>query len=147
MANTNELKKVSEFAIYKAAEILGVTLKRKAIRIGSNKYKTFDGVSADEHIVAKVINHSGLTSGNNKPSAKIRNTFAECYFLSLTGAKDKYLIMTDPEFYQIFQGESIGLLETNNIKLIFVELIEEYRTIVSQVTKQASEEMNKPFSQ
>ena len=142
MANTKELKKVSEFAVSRAAETLGEILEMKVIQIGSSKYKTFDGVSADEYIVAKVINHSGLTSGNNKPNAKIRSTFAECYFLSLTGARDKYLIMTDPEFYQIFKDESIGLLETNNIKLILVELPEKYRTILSQVTKQASDEMN-----
>lgn len=142
MANTNALRKVSEFAVSRACEMLKVNLERKAIRIGTSKYKTFDGVSSDEHIVAKVINHSGLTSGNNKPSAKIRNTFAECYFLSLTRATDKYLVFTDHDFFQIFEEESIGLLETNNIKLIFIELPEEYRAIAFQVTKQASKEMS-----
>ena len=141
MANTKELKKVSEYAIDKAAQAIGVTLERKSIRTGSVKLKTFDGVSSDEKTVAKVINHSGLTSGNNKPNAKIRNTFAECYFLSLTKALDKYLVMTDPDFYNIFKNESIGLLDSNNIKLLLVELPEEYRAIVSRVTRQASEEM------
>lgn len=143
MANTSELKKVSKYTTDMAAKILGITLIRKSILIGSTKYKIFDGVSPDNRVVAKVINHSGFTSGKNKPSAKIRNTFAECYFLSLTGAECKYLIITDPEFYQIFKNESIGLLESNNIKLLLIELPEEYRSIVSLVTEQASEEMSK----
>ncbi|TEB12296.1 hypothetical protein Psfp_03777 [Pelotomaculum sp. FP] len=141
MANTRELKIVSEYAINKAAEVLGVTLERKSVRIGSIKSKIFDGVSSDGKIVAKVINHSGLTSGNNKPNAKIRNTFAECYFLSLTESLNRYLVMTDPEFYHIFKDESAGLLVANNIQLLLVELPTEYRNIVSRVTKQASEEM------
>jgi hypothetical protein len=143
VANTNELKKVSEAVIKIASKKLCEPLQKRTIQIGNQKFKMFDGVSTDESVVAKVINHSGLTSGNNKPSAKIRNTFAECYFLSLTKAKIKYLIMTDHEFYNIFKDESNGLLEVNNIKLIFVELPEEYRAIASQVTKQASDEMKK----
>lgn len=142
MANTRELKKVTEYVIDKVSEILGVSLERRSIRIGNVKLKTFDGVSSDRKIVAKVINHSGLTSGNNKPNAKLRNTFAECYFLSLTEALDKYLVMTNPEFYHIFKEESAGMLESNNIKLLLVVLPEEYRSIVSRVTRQASEEMS-----
>lgn len=141
MANTRELKKVSEYAIRRVTEILEISLERRSIRIGNVKLKTFDGVSSDRKIVVKVINHGGFTSGNNKPNAKIRNTFAECYFLSLTEALDKYLVMTNPEFYHIFKEESIGLLESNNIKLLLVELPEEYLSIVSRVTRQASEEM------
>ena len=142
MANTSELRKVSEYTIKKTAEMLEVTLGRKSTRIGSIKSKTFDGVSPDENTVVKVVNHSGFTSGNNKPSAKIRNTFAECYFLSLTKAFYKYLVITDPEFYRIFEDESAGLLDSNNIKLLFIDLPEEYRAIVSRVTGEASKEMS-----
>lgn len=142
MANTRELKKVSEYATNKTAEMLDIALERKSIRIGSTKFKTFDGVSPDGNTVVKVINHSGRTSGNNKPSAKIRNTFAECYFLSLTKAKNRYLAMTDSEFYHIFKDESEGLLETNSIKLLLIQLPEDYRAIISRVTREASEEMS-----
>lgn len=82
MANTSELKKVSKFAIDKSGEMLGIFLLRESILVGGTKYKNFDGVSSDKKVVAKVINYSVLTSGKNKPRAKIRNTFAECYFLS-----------------------------------------------------------------
>lgn len=142
MANTKELKIVSKYAIKKASEVLGVVLERKSVHIASKKSKIFDGVSTDGKIVAKVINHSGFTSGNNKPIAKIRNTFAECYFLSLTESLNRYLVMTDPEFYQIFKDESEGLLISNNIHLLLIELPSEYCDIVSRVMKQASEEMS-----
>lgn len=143
MANTNALKEVSEYAVIKASEMLGTALERKKISIGAFKQKTFDGVSADKQIVVKVINHSGFTSGNNIPTAKIRSTFADCYFLSLTGAKRKYLIMTNEDFYRIFMDESTGLLEVNDIKLIYIELPENYRSIATEVSKQASDEMTK----
>ena len=142
MANTSALKEVSEYAITKAEKLLGTTLERKKVPIGTlGKLKTFDGVSENKSIIVKVLNHSGLTSGRNKPSAKIRSTFADCYFLSLTSYSRKILILTNQEFYKIFKEDSYGLLK--DIEIMYIKLPDYYKSIASEVSTQASKEMSK----
>ena len=142
MADTSALKEVSEYAISQVALKLDASLTKKSVVIGTaNKLKAFDGVSKDADIVVKILNHSGFTSGGNKPSAKIRSTFADCYFLNLTKARHKILAFTNYEFYKIFSDESGSLLD--GIELMFVELPDHYKAIANRVTEQASEEMTK----
>jgi hypothetical protein len=140
MADTSLLKPVSEYAVDEVSKKLNIKLARQKVKIGFNKEKTFDGVSIDGDIVIKVLNHSGLTSGGNIPSAKIRSTYADCYFLSLTKARKKVLVLTNKEFYDIFNHDSIGLL--NDIELMYIELSDKYKAITSEVSKLASDEMS-----
>lgn len=142
MADTSALKEVSEYVVNQVAQILNVNLSKKQVFIGSKKkVKTFDGVSKNAEIVVKVQHHSGNTSGGNKPTAKIRNTFADCYFLSLANAERKILVFTNQEYYEIFKNESDGLLE--GIELLLIELPNKYKMVAERVSKQASEEMTK----
>lgn len=142
MANTNALKEVTEFAVDQASKLLNVSLSKRSIPVGSrNKRKEFDGVSANGDVVVKVLNHSGLTSGGKLPTAKIRNTYADCYFLNLTEAKNKYLVITNREFYDIFANKSDGFLE--DIKLLYINLPEKYSRIAQEVSMRASDEMTR----
>lgn len=142
MANTNDLKEVTKFAVNQASKLLNVPLSKKSVTVGSqNKRKEFDGVSTNGDIVVKVLNHSGLTSGGKLPTAKIKSTYADCYFLSLTKAKTKYLVITNREFYDIFADKSLGFLE--DINLLYIDLPEQYARIAQEISKRASEEMTK----
>lgn len=141
MANTSALKVVTHFAVQNVSKDLKIELYPEKVYIGNEGVtKKFDGVSLNKDIIVKVINHSGYTSGNKLPTGKIRNTFADCYFLSLTNAKTKILAVTNQEFYKIFKAESKGLL--GNIQLEYIELPDELKEIARKVAKDASEEMS-----
>jgi len=145
MANTKDLKIITDFAIKQLSNELRHKLTSKKVLIGissdgTSRFKKFDGVSDDGEIVVALANNSGYTSGGKKPTGKIRSVFALCYFLSLTQAKRKILILTDSEFYNIFQKESDGLL--NGIELRYVDLPHELKEIAKRVKDNASREMS-----
>ncbi|MEA5058470.1 MAG: hypothetical protein VB049_00300 [Candidatus Pelethousia sp.] len=141
MANTSALKAVTNFAIQEVAKDLKIELAPQKIYIGNEGVtKKFDGVSLNKDIIVKVINHSGYTSGNKLPTGKIRNTFADCYFLSLTKANSKILAVTNQEFYKIFNAQSKGLL--GEIQLKYIELPDELKEIARKVSQDASREMS-----
>lgn len=142
MANTNALKKITEYVIINLSEPLCKKLKPGKVLAGTKgKLKEFDGVSDDCSIVVEVINHGGYTSGGKLPTAKIKNTFSDCYFLSLTKAEKKILAFTNKEFYLIFKEKSDGYIE--DIELRYVELPDEYRKIADSVLNSASDEMTR----
>lgn len=140
MANTSALKEITEFAVSKLSSEMGVTLKPRQIPIGkSGRLKEFDGASADSSIVVQVINHGGYTSGGKLPSAKIKNTYADCYFLSMTTSKRKILAITSKEFFNIFKVKSEGYLQ--DIELTYIDLPQELKEKAATVLQSASEEM------
>ena len=142
MADTNDLKKITEYAIRRISDDLSVTLITRKIPVGSQgRLKEFDGVSADSSVVVQIINHGGYTSGGKLPSAKIKNTYADCYFLNLTHAKRKILAITNQEFFSIFKDKSQGFL--NDIEVLFIDLSDELKEMAKKVIKSASEEMAK----
>lgn len=141
MADTSTLKVVTNFVIQKMSKDLSVELTPEKVYIGNEgATKKFDGVSLNKDIIIKVINHSGYTSGNKLPVGKIRNTFADCYFLSLTNAKTKILAVTNQEFYKIFKMESKGIL--GDIQLKYIELPDGLKEIAQKVSQSASNEMS-----
>lgn len=145
MANTQELKKIKDYAINKLSDELGQRLVNKQVRIGlstngSSRLKEFDGVSEDREIIITVASNSGYTSGGRKPTGKIRSVYASCYFLNLTRASKKVIVLTDPEFYEIFRKDSDGLL--NGIELKYINLPAELKEIAKKVKDDASREMS-----
>lgn len=141
MANTSELKKITEYAVNVVANDLKVTLIPGQFNLGIyGAKKRFDGISLDRDIVVKIINHSGYTSGGKLPVGKIKSTFADCYFLSLTKANMKILALTNKEYFYIFQKESYGLL--NDIVLKYIELPDDLMKIAQEVARTASAEMS-----
>lgn len=142
MADTHDLKEITKFAIEVVSKRLNIILKSKEVPVGSQgKVKKFDGASNDNDVVVNVINNSGYTSSGKLPSAKIRSTYADCYFLNLTNAKIKILAITNEEFFNIFNKNSKGLLE--GIELMYIELPDNLKEIASNVAKIASMEMTK----
>lgn len=85
MIYTHDLKEITKYAIGMISKQLNIELKSRQVSVGNQgKCKKFDGVSNEQDVVVHVINHSGYTSGGKLPSAKIRNIYADCYFLNLT---------------------------------------------------------------
>lgn len=140
MANTSDLKIVKDYVVEQMAIRYGKKLTRKAIEIGLyGKCKEFDGVSERRDVVITVVNHSGKTKGKKKPAGKINKAFAECYFLSLTDAVKKVLVITDEDFFNIFMEASFGI--RGDIDILHFRLPSEMEAIVARVVKNASDEM------
>lgn len=142
MADTSKLNKVTEYIIEKLSNEFGIELTKKKLRIGkSGVYKEFTGVSNDNKIVLFVCHHSGLTSGDNIPTAKLNSLFTKCYLLEKVNAEKKYIYFTNIDFYEIFRAKSNGIIENIELKL-FNGLPVEYENILSEVIRNASREMS-----
>ncbi len=142
MANTSDLKMITQFALEDVSKKIGTTLRKKKIALGEHhRIKSFSGISDDGSILIKVINQSGYTSGGKRPVGKIRSVYSDCYFMSLSKAKQKILVFTNEEFYKIFCSDSQGLLP--GFELYLVTLPQELKEIAQRVTGEASKEMTK----
>lgn len=142
MANTNDLKMITQYALDIVSNKVGLRLFTRNIPIGiSGRQKSYDGVSNDGSIVVQIINNSGYTSGGKKPSAKIRIVYADCYFMNLTKATRKILAFTNEQFYNIFKKDSQEFIP--GFELLYIDLPQDLKDIAQQVVSTASIEMTK----
>lgn len=102
--------------------------------------REFDAVSEDNRIVASVKAHSGVTSGGKNPSAKINSALLEIYFLMLVPADERVLILTNPEFFEIFSHSTKGRV-VPEVRVELMPLPPDMQAQVEAVTKRASDEM------
>ena len=111
----------------KAAEWLrakyGMNFAKKTLRLGSKSNGTpllhsFDLVSDDNQIVVEVKSHQ-MTKSGNTPSGKVSDTYQACSMLERVNVGKKLLILTDPDFYDLFKRCSDGKISTE-IKLVLL---------------------------
>lgn len=84
--------------------------------------------------------HSGATSSGGIPSAKINSALLEIYFLMLVPADERILVLTNPEFFAIFNRSTKGRV-VPEVRVELMPLPLEMQTRVDAVTKRASDEM------
>ncbi len=77
---------------------------------GEPKAHEFDAVSEDNAIICGVKTSSWKTSGGKRGAGKIAEAYTEIYFLSHVAGQEKYLVLTDPEFYERMKSEVEGKL-------------------------------------
>lgn len=142
MSDTSGLKQVTEYILKELSNKVGKQLYPQRIRIGqSSIYREFTGVSNDKDTVVLICHNSGLTKSGNIPSAKLDILFGKCYFMEKVSAKQKYIYFTNEDFYKMFSAKSNGII--NDIKLrLFNELPDEYKEILDEVLRNASNEMS-----
>ena len=109
-----------------------------ALRTGGRR--EFDAVSEDRCVVASVKAHSGATSSGGIPSAKINSALLEIYFLMLVPADERILVLTNPEFFAIFNRSTKGRV-VPEVRVELMPLPLDMQTRVDAVTKRASDEM------
>jgi hypothetical protein len=101
---------------------------------GKSRLHEFDAVSKDDSIVCGVKTASWKTSGNKRGSGKVQGAYTELYFLNLVQAKQKCLILTDPQFYRCFQRETDGRL-VMGVTLLHCPLPAELCTEIAKIRK------------
>src|SRR6266436_7819901 len=91
---------------------------------GTARTHEFDNVSQDGTIVCSIKTASWKTSGNKRGSGKVQGAYTELYCLDHVEAKQKFLILTDPEFFESFKRETQGRL-ASGLALLHCPLPEE----------------------
>lgn len=103
----------------------------------------FDAVSEDRKIVCGIKTASWTTSGGKRGAGKIQGAYAELYFLNLVDAEQKYLLLTDPEFYEKLREDSRGKL-ASGIELLYCELPDDLKREVEKIRATARSEFTSP---
>lgn len=142
MADTTFLKKVVEpHARKKLADEYGASFDSQLLELSTGGKHEFDAVSSDGRIVAAIKSSSGKTARGNVPAAKIKNSEAELYYLTLVSAPTKLLVLTDPEFHQIMTARLVGRLAPG-IAVKLIELPPHIQSQVQRLQKIASDEVS-----
>jgi len=141
MANTALMKTLVEPYVRERLEReYGQPFTQQFLDLPSGGKHEFDAVSRDQVIVTSIKSHSGLTSGGKRPGGKILACYSELYYLLQVDAPTRILVLTNPEFHDIFARDSRGQLAPGlNIKLI--PLPEDIQQQIQRVTHAASREM------
>jgi hypothetical protein len=137
MANTTYLKKtVENYVRERLREKFGQPFSSKSLSLtrvqGQARTHEFDAVSEDGKIVCSIKTASWKTSGGRRGSGKIHGAYAEIYFLDHVEAREKYLVLTDPEFCENLKRNSQGRLAPR-VSLIDCELPQELKTEVDKI--------------
>ena len=101
----------------------------------------FDAVTEDRKIVCGIKTASWTTSGGKRGAGKIQGAYAELYFLSLVEAEQKYLVLTDHEFYEKLKHDSQGKLAPD-VNLLWCELPEELQREVAAIRVESRKEFD-----
>ena len=142
MANTTYLKgEVEAYVRQQLAAEYGIAFSAELLALPMGGHHEFDAVSADLSIVASIKSASGKTAGGRIPNGKIKDSIAELYFLSQVPARQRLLVLTNPEFFRIFQATMKGKL-THGIIVKHVELSPGLAEKVRLVQERASKEIS-----
>ena len=147
MANTQALKnQVEVYVREKLEQEFCQSFRKQKLPVGLKKdgseaMHEFDAVSEDRSIVVGIKSSSGKTSGGRFPSGKVAAAYQELYFLSLSKAERRILLLTDPEFYEIFKKHSDGKI-VPGLELMLVPLSPELGRQAQIVQQAASREMS-----
>jgi len=145
MANTNTLKtKVEPYVRDWLATKFGRPFRSEFLTLSRVKNEPaeheFDAVSEDRKIVCGIKTASWKTSGNKRGSGKIQGAYAEIYFLDHADAPEKYLVLTDKEFFDNLQRDIQGKLPPNTA-LLYCELSDDLKREVNDVRARSRREL------
>lgn len=117
-------------------------LAPRSSRRPSGGAREFDAVSEDHAVVISIKTSSGLTSGGKVPSGKINGCVADLYYLSLLDAPVRRLVLTNPEFHQIFIKRMAGALP-KGVEVKLIPLTPDLQAEVDRVIREASREIDR----
>lgn len=145
MADTRFLKeKVEPFVRQWLANKFGQPFSKEFLPLTGVKDRPakheFDAVSEDMKIICGIKTASWTTSGGKRGSGKIQGAYAEIYFLDHLEAEEKYLVLTDPEFYEKLREDSRGKLPPNT-ELLYCELSEDLKREVDKIRATSRSEL------
>lgn len=144
MANTHLLKtRVEPFVRDWLSAKYSQKFTREFLQLsGCCGFHEFDAVSADKKIVCGIKSSSAATSGGKNPSGEIASAYEELYFLAGVDADQRFLILTDEDFYRLLSKRMQEKL-SRDIKLLYCPLTEELAQLVRAIHSEASSEIDR----
>ena len=143
MAKTTFLKvEVEDWIREHLSELHGQPFKSALLKLQPGGEHEFDAVSEDGQIVCSIKTSSGLTSGGNIPQGKLTSCITEIYYLNLIQAQLRQLILTNEEFFHIFQKVTKEKI-AEGIVITHIGLPPQMQLKVDEVIRKASDEMRK----
>ncbi len=116
-----------------------IVFRRQRLKLQPGGYHEFDAVSDNGRIVASIKTAPGHGASGRHPAGKVANCIAELYFLSLTRAHKKFLVLTSADFHRLFVGVMKGKIP-NGIEILHVALPAEIQSRVDAVQQAATDE-------
>ena len=144
MANTRYLTTIVEAWIRDQLQLLhGQPFEKRTLQLASGRDFEFDAVSLDGSIVAAIKTSSGKTSGGNYPAGKVNSCIADLWYLHLVEAPRRMLVLTNPDFHQIFVRKMERAIP-DGLEVHLLPLPPEMQAEVDGVVQLASAEMSQP---
>lgn len=110
---------------------------------GTARTHEFDAVSQDGLIVCSIKTASWKTATGKRGDGKVGGAYREVYFLDHVPAHQKYLILTDPAFFDCFWRETQGRLAAG-VGLIHCPLPPEICNEIATIRLKSRVELNIP---
>ena len=120
----------------------GQEFDSRVITLATGGRHEFDAVSEDGETVAAIKTAGGRTARGRNPAGKINNAIAELYYLSLSEARRRMLVLTSPQFFDILDKHMEGRLAPG-IELKLISLPPEIQQKVVDIQARASAEVSK----
>jgi len=138
MANTRYLTSAVEDGVrHRLSEHYQTSFHRRTLRLQTGGEHEFGAVSDNGRIVASIKTAS---AGGRAPASKVVNCLAELYFLSLVRARRRLLVLTSPEFHQLFSTLARGKVAPG-IEIVHIPLPIEVQARVSAVQQASGDEV------
>lgn len=142
VANTSYLRyTVEPWVRERLGEKFGQQFSSEVLTLSPGGTHEFDAVSKDRSIIASIKANSSLTSGGKHPTGKVATCLNEIYYLTLVSASERMLVLTNPEFHDIFTRVTSGQI-ASGIGILLLPLPSEMQGEVDRVTRRASDEMS-----
>lgn len=119
----------------------GVKFESRVLTLSAGGTHEFDAVSVDGSIVASIKSHSGKTATGRRPAAKYQACVAEMYFLSLVDAPKRFLVLTTPDWHEMFVRYAEGRRHPD-VEILLVALPGDVQAEVDKVRDLASIEVS-----
>jgi hypothetical protein len=143
MANTSLLRyKVEPYIRTQLEDEFGQPFRSLRLQLRGGATREFDAVSEDGTIVVSIKTSSGLTSGGKRPSGKITSCTADLYYLSLLDAPVRRLVLTNPQFHEIFTTVMRGAI-AEGVDVVLLPLPSQLQSEVDVVMAEASGEIDR----
>jgi hypothetical protein len=142
MADTTYIKSsVEPYVREVLAKEFNSPFEAKQLTLETGGTHEFNAVSEDQRVVAVIKTSSGRTSGGGLPSGKMKVAESDLYYLTLVRAPNRFLVLTDPEFYELLSSRLHGRL-ARGLSLKLIELPDHIRAQLRTVQKEASAEVS-----
>lgn len=106
---------------------LGLRFSRERVRLSSGGYFDADAVSEDFKIVAAISTSSARTSGGKNAVGKMLKIRSDMYFLLLSDAQRRLVVLTEADMHAQCQKEAAGGRVPKTIEFLHADIPSELK--------------------